>query len=268
MKISIITVCFNSGKTIKDTFNSVLEQTYTNFEYIVIDGKSSDNTLQIIEDYKNKFKNRGIEFKYISEKDKGIYDAMNKGIKMSSGDIIGIINSDDILANCNVFKHIVDSFNEDIDAIYGDVVYMDDKFKKLMRVFISGKARKHFAWHPTHPTLYVRKKIYDKYGVYNIKYRIAADLDFMLRITNMNIKYNYIKEYLVIMRTGGKSTNGLRGYTDNMKEAALVTKNNGYKMLYWPITLIRVFKTINQYIKAKLFYKTIMKKLNVSGDET
>jgi glycosyltransferase involved in cell wall biosynthesis len=259
MKISIITVCYNSGETIKDTLESVLNQTYKNYEYIIVDGKSKDNTIDIIKSYEDKFEGR---LKYISEKDHGLYDAMNKGIKMASGDIIGIINSDDMLASNNVFDDVVKTIERDnSDGVYGDLVYMNNNFTTPVRNFISGNKTKRSTWHPTHPTLYLRKSVYDKIGSYNTNYRIAADLDFMLRVVHSGTNLSYIRKYLVLMRAGGVSSNGLKGYYKNYRESNMVLKGNNISFPYL-INILRIFKTINQGISAKIFKEKIMKKIN------
>jgi len=258
MKITLITVCFNSEKTIKDTLESVLHQTFTNYEYIIVDGKSKDNTLKIIEEYIPKFKGK---ITLISEKDKGLYDAMNKGIKLAQGDIVGILNSDDILANRFVFQKIIDTFKEtNCDGTYSDLLFMSEALEKPTRNFIAHNYTKHFGWHPPHPTLYIKKKIYQEIGNFNIKYRICADLDFMTRLIKKEYKLEYMKKYLIIMRSGGVSTDGLKGYTRNLKEANEVLKNNNIKF-YSIINLIRIFKTMKQGISAKWFKKRILQRL-------
>ncbi len=260
MKISIITVCYNSEKTIKDTIESVLNQTYKDYEYLIVDGMSKDSTLNIVKSYEKKFKGK---LKIISEKDKGLYDAMNKGIKMASGDIIGIINSDDILANEDVFNKIIYTFkNEKCDAVYGDLVFLDKETMTIpTRNFVAHKPSHRLGWHPPHPTLYIKKDVYNKIGNFNIDYKIAADLDFMLRLINNNYKLVYIPEYLVKMRDGGISTNGLKGYINSLKESSLVLKNNRIKLPYLT-SLYRVIKTINQGLSAKINKKNIQKKLS------
>lgn len=262
MKISIITVCWNSAKTIEDTIKSVLSQTYKNYEYILVDGKSTDNTLKIIKEYKNKFEGR---LKYISEKDKGLYDAMNKGVRMSTGDIIGIINSDDILANPYVFQKIIKNIGSN-DGIYSDLVFMDEGTMCIpTRNFIAHKYSKHFGWHPPHPTLYLKKHVYDNIGYFNTDYHIAADLDFMMRLINANYKLVYVKDYFVIMRSGGVSTNGLKGYLKNLKEANVVLKKNKIKFPY-TINILRILKTFNQGLSAKICKKSIIKKVGVRNE--
>lgn len=150
MKISIITVCYNSDKTIRDTLDSVLKQNYKNYEYIIIDGKSTDNTLKIIKDYEKKFNGK---LKVISEKDNGLYDAMNKGIKKSKGDIIGIINSDDILANNNVFENVVKNIGDNA-GIYSNLLMLNETLTQPYRNLRYGVVKKKLGWHPPHPTLY------------------------------------------------------------------------------------------------------------------
>ena len=209
MKISIITVCYNSEKTIRDTIESVLSQTYKDYEYLIIDGKSKDNTVNIIKDYPDII--------LISEKDNGLYDAMNKGIKMSTGDIIGIINSDDILYDENVFQTIADNYKEDTEILYANIKYYNEDFTKVIRDYISGE-KKNNSWMPAHPTLYIRKEVFNKIGYYNTDYKITSDYDFVVRCNTNNIKYQYLDTYLVKMRYGGVS-NGLKGYLLNFKES-------------------------------------------------
>ena len=245
MKISLITVCYNSEKTIEDTLKSVLNQTYKNYEHIIVDGLSKDNTLDIIKKYETKFNDK---LKIVSEKDKGIYDAMNKGIKLATGDIIGILNSDDILYDENVFELISKSFDENTDGVYSNLVLMNEEFTKITRNFKSKTVTKKKGFHPPHPTLYVKKDIYDKYGNYNINYKIAADLDFMYRIINNNVNLKYIDTCFVKMRTGGTSTNGLKGYYKNFKEAYKVLKNNKRR---FPL-LTNIYRIYDNLIKQKL----------------
>lgn len=258
MKISIITVCYNSEKKIKDTIESVLNQTYKNYEYIIVDGKSKDNTLNIIKKYEKKFKGK---LRYISEKDKGIFDAMNKGVQMSTGDIIGFINSDDILANNFVFEKIIRTFeNNNCYGVYSDLLFMNENLEVPVRNFIAHNCKKKFGWHPPHPTLYLKKEVYNKVGNFNIQYKICSDLDFMLRVIKQDYKLIYIKEYFVIMRAGGVSTNGLKGYINNLKEANVVLKNQKIKAYYFD-NILRIFKTIYQGLNAKILKRHILNKV-------
>ena len=208
-KISIITVAFNSQRTIRQTIESVFLQDYGNIEYIMIDGGSTDWTLDIIENYKDK-----IHY-FSSEKDDGIYDAMNKGIRVATGDIIGILNSDDFYASKNVISDVVDVFNTDnCDSLYGDLVYV--KFSNAERVVRYWKTgifsilKLKRGWMLPHPTFFVKKSIYEKYGLYNTKLKSAADYEMILRLLyRYAITVSYIPNILVKMRIGGISNANL-----------------------------------------------------------
>lgn len=260
MKISLITVCFNSEDTIKDTLNSVLKQTYTNYEYLIIDGKSSDHTLDIVREYEKKFNGK---LRYISEKDKGLYDAMNKGIKMASGDVIGIINSDDVIAHKRVFERVINNI-KNADGVYSNLLMLDENLNKPYRLFKSRKVSRHFGWHMPHPTLYLKKNIYEKYGLFNIDYRICADMDLMLRLIKNNTKLKYVDDYFAYMRSGGKSTAGLKGYYKNFKESYMLLKN--HKVWFPFITnCIRTIKMFIQRININN-RKEIDRALNITGN--
>lgn len=248
-KISIITATYNSESTIEDTLKSVLKQTYKNIEHIIVDGNSKDNTMKIIKKYEKKYNGR---LKYICEKDKGIYDAMNKGIRMSTGNIVGILNSDDVYASTTVLETIANTIQKDkSDGVYADLLYVDENLSKPIRKWVSGNGKIKNGWLPAHPTLYLKKEIYDKYGLYNLNYRIAADYDFMIRINkDEQVNLSYIKENLVLMRIGGTSSDGIKGYLKNVKEARLALKNNGYKFVEL-IILKRIIRTLIQMIGAK-----------------
>ncbi|MCK4799036.1 MAG: glycosyltransferase [Spirochaetes bacterium] len=205
MKISIITVVYNSKNTIKETIESVLHQDYPLIEYIIIDGQSNDGTLDIIKMYKDKIS------KLISEKDNGIYDAMNKGIKLANGDIIGILNSDDIFENNKVISKVVKIFKTNsINSLYADLKYVNRyDTDKIIRYWKSSPFIKNSfknGWHPPHPTFFVKKEIYEKYGYYNLNFKISADFELMLRfLERYNISTYYLPESIIKMRIGGKS---------------------------------------------------------------
>lgn len=237
MKISIITVCYNSEKTIRNTIESVLSQTYKNYEYIIVDGQSKDNTLNIIKEYKN--------IKLISEKDKGFYDALNKGIKIAKGDIIGIINADDVLYDENVFQTIIDNYQNETEIMYANIKYYNEDFSKVIRDYISGTKSSN-AWCPAHPSMYIRKEVFNKIGYYNLDYHIVADYDFMVRCNINNIRYQYVNSYFVKMRYGGQS-NGIKGYLVNFKECFNVLKRNGV-----PFPLLNTIKRSLHTIKQLL----------------
>ncbi|WP_139903730.1 glycosyltransferase family 2 protein [Clostridium thermarum] len=218
--ITVVTVCYNSEKTIRDTFESLLNQTNKNFDYIVVDGKSTDNTLNIIKEYLPKFDGR---MRYISEKDNGIYDAMNKGISLCSGDYIGIINSDDWYET-DAIENIINSINDnpEVDLFYGLIRLIKDGKEYMIRRnnydFINemnGLIQ--------HPTCFVKRKVYDKYGVFNTKYKISADLDLMLRLVNNGVKYKPIDKVITNFRIGGASYQN-----DNYTELIDIMYRNGF----------------------------------------
>lgn len=210
MKISIITVVWNNRNTIKDAINSVLNQTYQDIEYILVDGASTDGTVEIIKSYGDKIN------QFISEKDKGIYDAMNKGIDLATGDIIGILNSDDIYFNKNVIQNVMNKFKENnIDSIYGDLYYVkENDLNKVVRywkssIFIQDSFIK--GWHPAHPTFFVKKEIYKKYGYFDLNMNVSADFELMLRfLEKYKISTFYLAEVMVKMREGGESNQSIK----------------------------------------------------------
>ena len=208
MKITIITVCYNRKATIEKAILSVLKQNYCNIEYIIVDGNSTDGTKEIIESYRDKIN------QFISEPDKGMYDAINKGLKIATGDIVGLMHSDDEFYDKNVIDRIVSRFNSDstIEGVYGDGVYVsNDKEERLIRDRIGGvfslkKIKK--GWLPLHPTVYLKKSVIDKNGLYSLDFKIASDTEFLLRyLYKYEINMSYINSYIVKMRMGGISTN-------------------------------------------------------------
>ena len=177
MKISIITATFNSGKTVRDTFVSVLNQTYNDYELIVVDGGSKDDTVEILRHYEPIFNGR---MKWISEPDRGIYDAMNKGIAMATGDVVGILNSDDFYTSNGILRKVAITMQDkNIDAVYGDVHYVhDNDLKKCVRYYSSKPFRRmwmRFGFMPAHPSFYCRREVYERYGTFDLSYKVAAD---------------------------------------------------------------------------------------------
>ena len=237
-RVSIITVAKNSENTIKNTIDSVLSQTYENIEYIIVDGLSADNTVNIIKSYKDKIS------KFISEPDDGLYDAMNKGIGLATGNIIGILNSDDIYMNSNVIKQVIKEFNNrNIDSVFSDLVYVSQNdTKKIIRYFDSSQFKPSlFAYGlmPAHPTFFVKRKAYEKYGVFRTDLKIAADFDILVRFLYIHkISYSYIKEVLVKMRVGGVSTSFNSIWINNI-ETLRVCRDNGVKT--------NIFKILSKY---------------------
>ena len=205
LKISVITVCYNSASTIEATIQSVVAQDYDNTEYIIVDGKSTDETLSIVNKYASKIS------KIISEKDDGIYFAINKGIAAASGDVIAILHADDFYTGSHVLSTVMKEMqSKNTDALYGDLQYVErENSEKVTRHWISGDYTAGLflkGWMPPHPSFFVRKSCYDKFGVFNTTLRSAADYEMMLRLLHKhNCSTTYIPEVLVKMRVGGKS---------------------------------------------------------------
>ena len=209
MKFSIITISFNSENTISETLKSVKNQSFKDYEYLLIDGESIDGTLSIA-------KEQDHISKIVSEADKGIYDALNKGIKNSTGEIIGILNSDDTFYDKNSLKHIVDAFDDNTDCVFGNLIYTD-KNEKVKRVWKGSAFKK--GWMPAHPTFYCRRSVYEKLGLYDDSFKIAGDFELMLRfLEKHSIRSKYIPKTLVNMKVGGASNKGLKSKLDILKE--------------------------------------------------
>ena len=246
MKVSIITVSWNSAKTIEDTIKSVVSQSYPDVEYIIVDGLSKDNTLEIVNKYKDKIA------KIVSEKDKGIYDAFNKGVKMATGDIVGILNSDDFYTNPQVIEKIVQTFKQsNSDAVYADLVYVNEEdTSRISRYFKGGNYdRKKFewGWMPPHPTFFIKREAYHSFGLFNMEMKIAADYEIMLRFLYKNkLKASYLPEVIVKMREGGNSNGSLAiRYKANMEDRK-AWEMNGLKapilgLSYKPVRKISQF---------------------------
>lgn len=246
MKISIITVSYNSEKTISKTIESVYKQNYQDFEYIIIDGQSNDKTLDIIKQYKTIFKEKMI---WVSEKDKGIYDAMNKGLKMASGEVVGLLNSDDFYTSRDILSTIYEIFSKEknIDAIYGDVHYIDtNKSKRIIRYYSSKffkRSLMRLGFMPAHPSFYIRKECLNKIGFYDISYKIAADFEFLLRAIYIHkIKTKYIKKDFVTMTIGGVSTSGLISHKQIMQEHIKALRSNHIYSNYFLLSLRYLYK--------------------------
>lgn len=248
MKISIITATWNSGRTLSDTIKSIINQTYNNIEYIIIDGSSSDDTINIIKEYEPKFDGR---LKWISEKDNGLYDAMNKGIRMATGDVIGILNSDDFYASSDVLKNIADAFT-DVDAVYGDIQYVDSSNLKECVRYYSSKSFKRWKMRlgimPAHPSFYCKREIYTKYGLFDLDFKIAADFEQLLRLIYIHrIKTRYIPMLFVTMRRGGISSSGFSSHKRIIRDHMLAYKKNGIYSNYFLEGIRYVNKLIDIY---------------------
>lgn len=230
MKVSIITVSYNSAQTLGDTMKSVLEQTYHDIEYIVVDGGSTDNTIGIIQQYKSQF---GDRMKWVSEKDNGIYDAMNKGIQMATGDVVGILNSDDFFTASDVIERMVAGFDSDnTDAVYGDIHFIHDgNPEKCVRYYSSKPFRPlflRFGFMPAHPSFYCRRALFDKAGLYKTDYKIGSDYEMMVRLFLVHkIRAKYLSIDFVTMRTGGASTRNVRSRLQLIQDDVRGCRENG-----------------------------------------
>lgn len=254
MKISIITTSFNSVKTIENTIKSVISQSYPDIEYIIIDGSSTDGTLDIIKKYGNKIS------KVISEKDDGIYDAMNKGIKLATGEVVGILNSDDFYFSKDTLQIVIDKMIETkADCVWGDLIYVDQyNTNKVVRNWKSSPYKEgsfQRGWHPPHPTFFVKKNIYDKYGLFREDLSTSADFELMLRfLERYKITSSYIPQTLVKMRTGGASD---KNYWNIIKNNILCY--NAFKINKLKVNpliiFIKPFSKLKQCVVADYLYR-------------
>jgi glycosyltransferase involved in cell wall biosynthesis len=244
LKISIITTSFNSQATIAQAIDSVLLQTYPSVEYIIIDGGSTDDTLQVVKSYGDKI------HLVVSEPDAGIYDAMNKGIRYATGDVIGILNSDDMYYDSNVLQLVADAFcNQKVDTVYGDVWMSRHANMNIpVRKWVAGKQQSFSSgWHPPHPAVFVKRSCYHKFGSFNTSFAVSGDFELMLRFFEVHqVKAYYLQSVLVNMRMGGESTgsifNILKG-NYNVRRAFISNKIH-YPPAY---PFKRVIKKIAQY---------------------
>ena len=249
MKISIITVVRNNAKTIKDAIESVLCQTYEDIEYIVVDGASTDGTVDIIKSYGNKIS------KLISEPDKGLYDAMNKGIKLAKGDVVGILNSDDFYKSNDVLETVANEFlKNDIDCVYGDLEYVSaNDTSKVIRYWKSKEFKEGLfqrGWHPAHPTFFVKRKFYEKYGVFDLNFKIASDYELMLRfIEKYKLIPLYVNKTFVKMRVGGKSNQSLLNILKANFESYRAWKVNGLNFNPFIFLLKPFYKILELFVR-------------------
>ncbi len=229
MKISLITTTYNSAATLQHTFDSVLAQSYKDIEYWVIDGGSKDGTVDLIREYESKFCGK---MRWLSETDRGLYDAMNKGILHATGDIVGILNSDDFFTSDTVLQSVVEGFSDDIDAVYGDIHFVrPGNLDKCVRYYSSRNFRPwalRFGYMPAHPSFYARRELFEKYGGYSLDYKLAADYEMMVRLfRKAKIRYKYLPVDMVTMRTGGVSTRSIKNRLQLTVEDAKACRENG-----------------------------------------
>lgn len=252
MKISIITVVHNNKNTIQDAMNSVLSQEYDDIEYIIVDGASTDGTVEAIKDVVKKHSERSIKF--ISEKDSGIYDAMNKGIRLATGDVVGLLNSDDVYADNLVLKKVAGVFTDPlVDACYADLVYVDKyDLNKVIRYWKSCDYRYGLfskGWVPPHPTFFVRRGVYEKYGVFDLNYRLAADFELMVRfLGKYEIRAVYMPSVLVKMRVGGATNKNIKNIIKQNLEICRAGKKNNVHISSLALTFNKSLNRISQFI--------------------
>ncbi|MBC7490236.1 MAG: glycosyltransferase [Glaciimonas sp.] len=249
MKITVITVCYNSAKTISDTLRSVREQTYKNVEHIIIDGGSIDRTLDVVA-------TEGTHVaKLVSEKDNGIYHAMNKGIKFATGDVVAFLNSDDFYKDANTLSRVAFVMqSERLDALYGDVEFFRaGQQDAVVRRYNSGRftpGRLGWGWMPAHPALFVRRGLFERYGTFCTDYRIAGDFEFIARVfKHAELRHRHLPESLVCMQMGGISTSGWRATLQLNREMMRACRVNAIPtnwlkiLIRYPLKLMEYFRT-------------------------
>lgn len=246
MKVSIITVCYNSEKYLADCIRSVRQQNYPDIEYIVIDGHSTDNTLNIIRN------NRDVIQTWTSEPDRGMYDAINKGIKMATGDVVGILNSDDVLASPSSIRQIVDCFRQSgSDSVYGDLVYVAPEntgdIQRVWKGLPYKRSRFKLGWMPAHPTFYIKRSLLNEYGLYENHFYTAADYEFMARyLYQHRISSAYLDQIIVKMRSGGASNGNLKRRIRANRRDYLAMKKNHIPFSF-VVSILKPLSKLHQY---------------------
>lgn len=241
-KVSIITATYNDSANLKRIIGQIEAQDYENIESIIVDGASTDDTMEVIKEAKKRLGDRLV---WISEKDSGIYDAINKGLKLATGDYVGVCY-DEFTGN-HVISQMVETIErEGTDGVHADLYYMDGE--RIVRKWKQGQGSIRSGWMPGHPTLYLKKSVYDKYGFYKTDYRISADYEFMIRILkDGDVKLSYIPEVLIKMSHGGTSTNSLSAYVESFKEGHRALKENGIPFAF-VTDILRTFRVLLQFV--------------------
>lgn len=242
-KVSVITTTYNDAANLGKIMEQVAKQDYENLEYIIVDGGSTDDSHELIRQMEKKMPGR---VRWISEPDSGIYDAINKGIRLATGDIIGCCF--DQYADENVISRMVSAMEaEGTDGVHGDLCYMDGE--RIVRKWHQGQGSIRSGWMPGHPTLYLRREVYERFGVYKTDYRIAADYEFMVRILyRKQVTLSYLPEILIYMSHGGTSTNSLGAYVESLKEGHRALKENKVSFA-WFTDLCRIMRVLMQFVK-------------------
>jgi glycosyltransferase len=242
-KVSVITTTYNDLDNLKRIIELVKKQDYKNIEHIIVDGSSKDGTVTFLQELE---KESGGNLKWMSEKDNGIFDAINKGIKLATGDIIGCCFDEFTKPTViSQMVHIIEK--EKTDGVHADLLYMEGE--KVVRTWKQGQGNIRFGWMPGHPTLYLKREVYETYGLYKSYYRVSADYEYMIRILkNKKVTLSYIPEVLIKMSHGGTSTNGLKAYLYSLKEGHMALKENGIKFA-WFTDLCRTIKVLLQFVK-------------------
>ena len=259
--------CYNSEATIRTAIESVLSQKGVDIEYIVVDGGSKDGTVEIIREYSSRqsnntnnqtIKQSSISLKWISENDQGMYDAINKGIKMATGDVVGILNADDMFESEDTLAHVARAFEAEVDAVYADIRFVKPNLDTTIRYYSAKYWRPWmFQWGkmPPHPSVYIRRGLFDKYGLYKLGYEIAADYELLIRYLRMaKLRTRYLNESLVRMRMGGKSTRGWKSFKTLNKEIVRGNLENGYFCCF-PMLLPKYLFKIFEFILPRLGIK-------------
>lgn len=242
-KVSIITTTYNDSASLRETIRQVEAQDYENIEYIIVDGASTDDTMDVILEAKARF---GDCLIWISEKDNGIYDAINKGLRLATGDYIGTC-FDRFAGNDVISKMVAVMEKEGTDGVHGDLDYVDGD--RIVRKWRQGQGSIRTGWMPGHPTLYLKKEVYDRYGFYKTDYRISADYEFMIRILKDNeVKLSYLPEVLIKMSHGGTSTNSLGAYLEGMREGNRALRENGIRFAF-VTDILRTLRVLLQFVK-------------------
>ncbi|MBD2755340.1 glycosyltransferase family 2 protein [Spirosoma validum] len=247
MKVSIITVVYNGAEFVRDCIESILNQTYPDIEYIVVDGKSTDGTVDIVQSYGKRIA------QFVSEPDKGLYDAMNKGIRLATGEVIGLLNADDFYRHNRVIENMVATLKRtDSDAAYGDMIYVDrTNVQKIKRYWRSGWYTENaflWGWMPGHLSFFAKRSMYEQYGLFRLDLKSAADYELMLRFIHKNkVKLAYMDEVTIVMRMGGVSNSSVKNRLEANQSDRIAWQLNGLKPYFFTFWL-KPLRKISQYV--------------------